>query len=62
MYLKAPPPSTEMYENMEFRDIWAKADLENKVPSKYRSRNINIGKKEENIVFLVVTRDTDTDT
>ena len=44
---------------MEFRDIWVKADLENKVPSKYRSRNINIEKKEENIVFLVVTCDTD---
>lgn len=59
MYLESPPP-TEMYENMEFRDNWVKADLENKVPSIYRSRNINIEKKrEENIVFLVLARDTE---
>lgn len=45
---------------MEFRDNWVKADLENKVPSIYRSRNINIEKKrEENIVFLVLARDTE---
>ena len=59
MYLESPPP-TEMYENMEFRDNWVKADLENKVPSIYRSRNINVEKKrEDNIVFLVLARDTE---
>ena len=54
------PSPTEIYENMEFGDNWVKADLENKVPSIYRSRNINVEKKrEENIVFLVLARDTE---
>ena len=59
MYLESPPP-TEMYKNMEFRDNGVKAGLENKVPSIYRSRNINVEKnREENIVFLVLEPDTE---